>query len=183
MIVEISTNTLKEFGISADDFLYLFLLSRREYDLLVELNLSVELEELQTKGLIKIGEGLQSHVVRDKFVNYKSVPEDQMWSELLSYFPLKVTGPRGEQRILRSKDAEASNNAQAKKRYLGYIKGNSIRHAEVVTALQTELKMRTSSGNLFYMQMLNTWVNQRTWEQYMNIDADEPSSTRITRKL
>ena len=118
MIVEISTETLKEFGISANDFLYLYLVSNKYYEVIVELNLDVELEELQTKGLIKIGESLESHIVRDKFVNHNRIPDDQMWAELLSYYPLKVTGNNREVRVLRSKDAESSNNAPAKKKYL-----------------------------------------------------------------
>jgi hypothetical protein len=183
MIVEISTETLKDFGISANDYLYLYLLSNKCYEVIVELNLDVELEDLQTKGLIKIGEELQSHTVRDKFINYNRLPEDQMWSELLSYFPLKVSGNRGEVRVLRSKDAESANNSQAKKKYLAYLKGSTLRHKEVVDALKNELDIRNKSNSLFYMQMLNTWVNQRTWEKYIDLKADVTTTPRVTRQL
>lgn len=183
MIVEISTETLKEFGISANDFLYLYLVSNKYYEVIVELNLNVELEELQTKGLIKIGESLESHIVRDKFVNHNRIPDDQMWAELLSYFPLKVTGNNREVRVLRSKDADSLNNAPAKKKYIAHIKGNVAVHRQAVEALKNELEIRKQSNNLFFMQMLSTWVNQRTWEKYIDIKPDVTATTRVTRQL
>ena len=55
MIVSINTDILKKFGITADDFLYLYLLYATSYDLITELELKPNTEALQTKGLVKLG--------------------------------------------------------------------------------------------------------------------------------
>lgn len=184
MTVEISTEILKEFGISADDYLYLYLLCNKAHDVLVELDLEVDPKKLQTKGFLKVGETVKDHIVREKFLSKHLTPFDQMWSELLSHFPLKVQDTRGSVRVLRSRDPNAATNAQAKKKYKQYLKSDPNKHEEVIKALVTELNIRREGNNLHFMQMLSTWVNQHTWEKYIGIDADEqPSKGRITRQL
>ena len=66
MIVEICTKSLKDFGITADEYLYLSLLHSGSHDVIDDLKLVVRLEVLQTKGLVKLGE-IKDHVVRAKF--------------------------------------------------------------------------------------------------------------------
>lgn len=183
MLVEINTEVLKKFGISADDFVYLYLLHATGYDLIEELSLKPNTEALQTKGLIKLGEELRDHTVRQKFLEIFQTPFDQMWSELLSHFPLRVYN-QGHMRVLRAKDANAKANAKAKKAYERYVGGDSAKHKRVVQCLINELELRKSTNSLGYMQMLQTWANNHTWEQYEDI-GNEPtkSSSRITRKL
>jgi hypothetical protein len=106
-----------------------------------------------------------------------------MWSELLSHFPLKVQDPKGSIRVLRSKDADSETNAIAKKKYKQYLSSNPNKHKQVIKALETELKIRKDGGNMHFMQMLRTWVHQKTWEQYIGLDAEPSSKGRITRQL
>jgi len=184
MIVEISTQTLKEFGISANDYLYLYLLHSNAHDDLVDLTFKVDLEELQTKGFLKLGETAKDHIVRAQFFRASLTPFDQMWSELLSHFPLKVIDPKSGVRLLRSKDPNAATNAQARKKYKKYVSSNPDKHKVVIKALQTELKIRREGDTMHFMQMLSTWVNQCTWEKYIGIDdTNEQPKGRITRQL
>ena len=90
MLIEINTDILQKFGITADDFLYLYLLHAKSYDCLKRLSLKPNTSLLQTKGLIKLGEELEDHIVRQTFLDMFQSSFDQMWSELLSHFPLKV---------------------------------------------------------------------------------------------
>jgi hypothetical protein len=185
MIVQVSTEVLKKFGISANDYLYLYLLDKKEYDILKQLDLDVDLESLQTKNLLKIGGDVQSHTIRGELFLFNSTPFDQMWGELLSYFPLKVSVSNGKGvRVLRAKDPTALANKQAKKKYSSYINGNAAKHKEVIECLKRELSIRSKGDTMQYMQMLSTWVNQHTWEKYESLD-DEPNETesRITRQL
>lgn len=179
MNVEISTETLKILGISADDYLYLYLLQHKAYDVLNSLHLNVDVESLQTNGYLKMGQSVEDHVVREKFSSPLSTPFLQMWSELLSHFPLRV-----ESRVLRANDPMAKANEKARLRYEKYINGNIGKHKEVIKALKTEIDLRRSTDQLKYMQQLVTWVNNHTWEKYTNIDEPKPStSSRITRQL
>jgi hypothetical protein len=107
-----------------------------------------------------------------------------MWSELLSHFPLKVY-TKGNVRILRAKDADARNNQKAKKAYHKVIGKNVAKHNKIVNCLKNELEFRKSNNSLEYMQMLQTWVNQHTWEQYedMDVGRTDDQDRRITRQL
>ena len=183
MLIEINTEILKKFGISADDFLYLYLLHAKSYDCLGEITIKPDTEALQTKGLLKLGEKTEDHAVRQSFLDMFQVPFDQMWSELLSHFPLKVN-TKGSVRILRAKDANARSNAKAKKSYERYVQGDSQKHNHVVRCLINELNFRKANDSLGFMQMLQTWVNNHTWEQYEDLeDESAESNSRITRKL
>lgn len=184
MLVEINTEILIKFGISADDFLYLYLLHAKSYDCLEELSLNPDTESLQTKGLIKLGEELQDHTVRQKFLDLFQTSFDQMWSELLSHFPLKVYVNNGV-RVLRARDANAKANAKAKKAYERYVGKNKARHDLIVKCLIKELNIRKKADSLGWMQMLQTWVNNHTWEQYedLNDESTASQSPRITRSL
>ena len=51
-----------------------------------------------------------------------------------------------------------------------------------MSLLNVQLKVEKDS--LEYMQLLETWLNNYTWEKYTNIeDNGENSENRITRKL
>jgi len=183
MIVEVNTNILKKFGISADDFLYLYLLHAKSHELISELSLRPDLEALQTKGLIKLGEEPQDHVVRQLFLDEFQDSFDRMWSELLSHFPLKVYN-QGHMRVLRAKDAFAKNNEKALRKYYKIVGEDKAKHEHIVQCLKNELELRKSTNTLGYMQMLTTWMNNHTWEQYEDVNEQSAQSTgRITRKL
>jgi hypothetical protein len=182
MIVEICTKSLKDFGITADEYVYLSLLLNGSHDAIDDLELVVRLEVLQTKGLVKLGEGTDQHMVRDKFSSVNSTPFDQMWSDLLSHFPLKVN-VNGGQRPLRAKDPNAASNQKARKQYKKYIGGSAAKHKEVIRCLGIELDERKKANNLGYMQMLQTWVNQQTWEKYQDLTETSSNERRITREL
>lgn len=182
MVIEINTDVLKKFGISADDFVYLYLLHATSYDLISELELNPNTETLQTKGLIKLGEELQDHTVRQAFLDLFQDSFDRMWSELLSHFPLRVYN-QGNIRVLRAKDANAKANAKSRKAYERFIGEDVTKHNRVIKCLINELELRKASNSLGYMQMLQTWVNNHTWDQYEDINESTSTTGRITRKL
>lgn len=182
MIVEINTDILERFGITADDFLYLYLLHAKSYDCLERLTLNPDTESLQTKGLLKLGEELRDHVVRQTFLDMFQASFDQMWSELLSHFPLKVYN-NGMMRVLRARDAQAKANAKARDKYRKIVGEDLVKHQFIVKCLKNELELRKSTNTLGYMQMLSTWVNNYTWEKYEDISNSSPNDTRITRQL
>jgi hypothetical protein len=182
MIVEICTKSLKDFGITADEYLYLSLLLSGSHDAIDDLELVVRLEVLQTKGLVKLGEETKDHIVRAKFSAPNTTPFDQMWSDLLSHFPLKVY-VNGGLRPLRAKDPDAATNQKARKQYKKYINGSVAKHKEVIRCLKIELDHRKKGNNLGYMQMLSTWVNQQTWERYQDLTDPSDIERRITREL
>lgn len=184
MLVEINTEVLKKFGISADDFLYLYLLHAKASHVGKELDIKPDLEDLQTKGLIKLGDKPSEHIVRYDFLTIVEDDFDRMWPELVSHFPLKVMGKDGL-RMLRARDANAKTNQKAKRAYEKYVGKDKTKHDYIMKCLKNELVHRKLTSSLGYMQQLQTWVNNHTWEKYDTIDNEKATSksSRITRKL
>jgi hypothetical protein len=184
MILSINTDILQKFGITADDFLYLYLLHATSYDLIKKLNLQPDTESLQTKGLVKLGEDLEDHIVRQTFLDLFQTDFDALWSDLLSHFPIRVYN-KGSMRVLRARDAHAKANAKPKEKYKKILNGSKILHDRIVQSLKNELDVRKVSNTLGYMQMLTTWMNQYTWEKYEDIENEQSpeEQRRITRQL
>ena len=186
MIIEIDTEQLKSLGLSPNEFIYICLLSRNALD--IDLNLDVNLELLQTNGWIKIGED-DEVVLRSKSLGKEEDDFDRMWASLLSRFPIKVMC-NGAIRILRAGDSNAKSNQKAKEKYRKYLSGSSEKHDRVIKALETELDFRKRGNSTGWMQMLETWVNNHSWEKYyteeIKSNGGEPTVQepgRITRLL
>jgi len=163
MIIEIDTERLANLGLTPDEYVYLTMLSRNEID--SSFKLDVDLELLQTNGWVKLGEG-DDVTLRDKFGSSTVSDFDQMWHGLLSRFPLKVIN-QGSVRMLRAKDPDSKANG-------------------IIECLNRELDFRRKGNGLGYMQMLDTWINNHSWEKYTDTnDTTEPESNtgRITRSL
>ena len=92
MKVDIDFEVLTATGMSADDFLYWYIIYRKGFNYLNDLNLRPNLEELQKKSYIKLGETPDKHVIRQEFIDLFSNDFDQMFAELVSTYPMKVLG-------------------------------------------------------------------------------------------
>mgnify|MGYP006082085441 FL=1 len=69
MNVDIDFETLSQTGMSADDYLYLYIIYKETYTYLDNLNLKPNLEKLQENGYIKLGETPDQHFVRQEFID------------------------------------------------------------------------------------------------------------------
>lgn len=182
MIIEIDTERLANLGLSSDEYVYLTMLSRNEIDSSLKLN--VDLELLQTNGWVKIGED-DEVTLRDKFDSSTISDFDQMWHGLLSRFPLKVIN-QGTVRMLRAKDPDSKANSKSKAKYKKIVGTDKEKHDRIIQCLNRELDLRRKGNGLGYMQMLETWINNHSWEKYTDTnDTTEPESNtgRITRSL
>lgn len=182
MIIELDTERLANLGLRPDEYVYLLMLSRKEIDPIFKLN--VDLELLQTNGWIKIGED-DDVTLRDKFDSSTISNFDQMWHGLLSRFPLKVIN-QGTVRMLRAKDPDSKANSKSKAKYKKIVGTDKEKHIRIIQCLDRELDLRRKGNGLGYMQMLETWINNHSWEKYTDTnDTTEPESNtgRITRSL
>lgn len=173
MHVKIDTEILKNFRISADEYLYLYLLHVKADDI-DDYDLNINEAKLLSEGLLKDGAN-DEFIVRAPFFNYTGI--DQKFAELLSHYPIKVGT-----RILRAKAIDAHENQQLKKKYEQILKKND--HEDIIEGLKAELAMKKAGNNLEFMQRLTTWLNQRTWEKYQGLDTViTDNERRNTRKL
>jgi hypothetical protein len=186
MVIEINTDKLLEMSLSADEFVYLTILNRGAIELFKEqpLNLNIDLEKLQTNGWVKLGEE-DSVVLRDKFISSITGNFTRMWHDLLSRYPLKVTA-NGGVRILRAKEPDSKANEKAKGKYQKIVKEDIVKHNFIMQCLERELDIRRRGNSLGFMQMLETWLNNHSWEKYSDLSDTNSKSTesgRITRQL
>ena len=183
MKIDIDFEILLETNMSADDFTYLYLLYKKEYSYIPNLNLKPNLDKLQEAGYIKLGETPDHHVVRQEFIDLFSNDFDQMFAELISTYPMKVTTSNRGTRMLHAKDPDAKSNLKCKLRYKKIIGDKMYKHKHIMKCLDNQLKLERD--NLGYLQNLETWINNHTWEKYENLDEHDTTenAARITRSL
>jgi hypothetical protein len=185
MKIEIDFEMLKETKMSSDDFTYLFIIYRKGFNYLNSLNLKPNLEELERKGYIKIGESPDNHVIRQEFIDLFVSDFDSMFAELISTYPMKVNSSTRGVRVLHAKDPDAMANKKAKIRYKKIVDNKLYKHKYIMKCLDKQLKIERN--NLEYLQNLETWINNHTWEKYENLDENaiqkDTIQPRITRTL
>ena len=181
MQVQIDVNLLVESGISADDFLALYAIYRKGFKTLDKLKLNPNWDDLQSKGYVKLGESVEKHIIRQEFIDLFSSDFDQMFAELISTYPMKVSTNRGY-RILHAADPNCKSNQKAKAKYSRIVGTKKFVHEKIIKLLKVQL--RVERGKLEYMQQLEVWLNNHTWEKYINMDENAgQSENRITRRL
>ena len=106
-----------------------------------------------------------------------------MFAELVGTYPIKVNSPDRGIRVLHAKDPEAKSNLKCKVKYQTIVGDKMYKHKHIMKCLDTQL--RVERDNLHYLQNLETWINNHTWEKYENLDENDTGETtsRITRSL
>ena len=181
MQLQIDVNLLVENGISADDFLALYAIYRKGFKTLDKLKLNPNWDDLQSKGYVKLGDSVEKHIIRQEFIDLFSSDFDQMFAELINTYPMKVSTNRGY-RILHAADPNCKSNEKAKAKYSRIVGTKKFVHDKIIKLLKVQL--RVERGKLEYMQQLEVWLNNHTWEKYINMDENAgESENRITRRL
>lgn len=179
MIIEINTDFLKEHSLSADDYLYLYIIQKNGYEYLQTLTLNPDIDTMLKKGYLELSE--DRYIVTETYRSLYTSDFDSMFTELLDTYPMKVQSNRGNVRILHAKDPRAKANNKSKNKYKKITKSKKAIHEHIIKCLNIQLK----TDDLSYMQNLETWLNNHTWEKYEDISYENKStdSQRITRQL
>ncbi len=162
-------------GLSLNQYYTLYCTCYKQYDLLEKysnINGPIRLQDLhslQNKGLITFNEPVVSYDdIRPTDQAYKILgftKEDQWFEELWNVFPRRT--PKG--RVLKQ-----IGHQKAKKKYFSRIKSESD-HRKILAALDRELKHRAATGNIDYMQSLETWLNNESWNAFPEEDTPKLS--------
>ena len=140
MQLQIDVNLLVENGISADDFLALYAIYRKGFKTLDKLKLNPNWDELQSKGYVKLGDSIEKHIIRQEFIDLFSSDFDQMFAELISTYPMKVSTNRGF-RILHAADPECKSNDKARAKYSRIVGTKKFVHDKIIKLLNLQLKL------------------------------------------
>ena len=175
MKIEIDVAFLKAIELTPEDYVYLMSLYKKEDPVFsMTMARAVKLEQL---GYVKILEenGKPSLVLRPKFLGLIEGDFDRMWAELCSAYPHKVGLPNNY-RVLHAKDPDANSNKKARARYKKYVEKDQNLHRKIIGALDNQLKHQRN--NLQYMQLLEVWINNATWEKWMDFEEEKDDSRR-----
>ena len=184
MKVDIDFGLLTAIGMSPDEYVYLYLIHKQGFNYLTQLNLKPNLDALQEQGYVKLGDTAAEHKVRQKYLDLFLSNFDQMFAELTMTYPMKVTTDKRDIRILHAKDPQAKSNLKAKQKYKKIVDGKLFKHKHIINCLNKQLRMERD--RLGYLQNLETWINNHTWEKYENLDENDTKTNtgpRITRSL
>ena len=184
MRLDIDFEVLKSTKMSADDYIYLYIVYRKGFNYLSVLNLKPNLEELVENGYIEMGETPEDHRVTQEFINLFVSNFDQMFTELVDKYPWKVLSPGRGVRVLHAVDPSSKSNDKARNRYKKIVDNKPILHRHIMQCLDRQLLVDKES--LGFLQNLEVWINNYTWEKYENLNEQHATDTktpRITRSL
>lgn len=170
--IAINFSCLKETGLTPDMYMLLHWKYYGNYLLPGQMVLlyfeddDLALKHMEDLGYIKIT-GPTKFELRQKGIDlFKLEDDDQNWLEFLGKFPLKVPSRNGGSRALKVGNPDSKANVKMKKKYLSIIKGNPSLHKHIIKVLEAEIKMRKDSGQLQFMNAMEAWLNQATYDKY-----------------
>jgi len=131
------------------------------------------LKYLENEGFIKIT-GVEEFTLRQKGVElFETSNLEEKWLEFLGTYPLKVSNGKGGNRVLKTANPDAKINQKVKSKYYSIIKDKPDLHVYIMQLLNVELSERKKSNDLQYMQNIETYINQQSFEKYAYLLDEE----------
>lgn len=172
MIDSITVNipTLIGLGLNANQYMHLALIYHQLPSNLAPLN-HEDLDDLINRDYLRVvfmtveltDKGRDLFEASHRFI-------DKAFDDLYNLYPRQVSDGRGGYRVLRAKSLDSEDAKICKKKYEAVVKNDKALHNKIMKGLNTELAMRKNS--MMYMQNMQTWINQRAWEKYMDLDIE-----------
>ena len=185
MKIEIDLKLLEATGLSADDYCCLYLLWRKGFSWLEQIEFEPDWIKLEQIGYVKMNDHWIDCEVTEKFMELFNGDFDTMFAELIAAYPMKVQSPTRGIRVLHAKDPNSKSNLKARNKYKKIVNGKTHIHQHIMFLLKKQLMVEKE--NLGYLQNLETWINNHTWEKYEEIDIENAIRTdgqqRNTRLL
>lgn len=181
MLLEVSLETLKKIGITANQYLLGMLIHKELYGQLQEYynNTNVQDDIIRDLNKLKeLGYLTWSGELSKDFQNVKITPSyivafsvGDVFTELYNAYPTKVIRPNGKEYLLRTE------KSQAKMLYTFIAGGNRSKHEHIMRCLQAEVEHRRNTNTMMYMKSLYNWLSNREWKSFED-KLDELSRVR-----
>jgi len=160
---------LRKYGLSPNQYFFLIALLGKEMPFKIHPD---EINDLINRSFISMDTSSYYILPKVDLIFTSKNELEEVFTELWNLYPHKT--PNG--RLLRPSSA---NSQIAKKAFQKLNKqvGNSAEYVQLIKGLKNEINYRTKSRTLNYMQHINTWINQKTWESYVDEDESEEDSS------
>lgn len=172
MIVETDINQLIYNKLSANQFIFCYLIYTKAYDTLNTYlsahgfdNFEAEIEQLIAVGLISRFDyasrlNIKGYTLTEKCLEILNTSNIDMFDEFLSEFPNKVIRSEGNVDFLKS------NVAKCRTKYKSITKGKRHIHEHILNCLRFELDIKQSTNSMKFMKKLPNWLESEEWKAY-----------------
>ena len=175
MKIEIDLELLEDIDLHPNEYIALHC-KHKGIDITESLDESVNYQFLRIEGWLD-----DEYELTDKWLDMFAADFNDLFRELIEIYPAVVESPNRGRRVLHAKDPDAYTNMKSKNRYRKITGEKVSKHKEIIRLLKVQLE--TDKDSLGYLQNLETWLNNYTWEKYIDIELKEENNGRITRSL
>jgi hypothetical protein len=185
MKIQIDTELLINQNITLDQYFIIKCLYDKDYDKIFNIYLKYDnsiidnsIYDLEKKGFIKNMNDEITSILELENIHLKQKAKDLFFNEssffdtFWSIYPIKV-GNGNNLRILKSKDANTLQGIGCKKKLELITKHDPQIEANILKGLNNELILRKKTNTMNFFQLIETYLHQRTWEKYVDLDEEE----------
>ena len=173
MNIEIDPYLLINYKISAQQYIILFMVNKKNFDLLNSYLNSIEFSGFESDVLFLINQGylkrfdysspldIRGYSVLPKSSELLSNQITDYFDEFLQEFPDKVM-LNGVTRYLKS------DVTRCRTKYNRITKNKKYIHDSIVNGLRFEIDLRERTNGMGYFKKLPTWIDSEEWKAYEN---------------
>jgi hypothetical protein len=93
-------------------------------------------------------------------------PPCALFDSFIETFPTRVKNNAGVVRVLSPDSPDTLSGRKLKHKWHVITKNNSKLQEHIIQCLKEEVRVRTNTGELYWMRNAETWLNKCTWEDY-----------------
>ncbi len=103
---------------------------------------------------------------------------DEVFIKFYDTFPHKIPDGKGSYRPVSTVDSNSMSAKGTRKLWDKLTNGNTTLQLTIISRLETELKVRKNTSTLIYLNNIDTWLRQYTWEKWENYENVSDTSLR-----
>jgi hypothetical protein len=183
MLIQIETENLIKEKITPNDYIILKLLFENQYSTLQKLfpvtsTLTDNLKILEYESYLKmtVDELDWTKISTQIFLRQKTIDlfivKKSAFLTWWNMYPTKV-GIGNNVRVLKTFDADTNLGRKCKQKFDRITNNDPIKENQLIKGLEIELEIKKKSNSMQYMQLVDVWLNQETYQKYIHL-IDQP---------
>jgi len=163
MKIVIDTEELKENNLSANEYLLLYIYLKNN---ILNTTNEEEINSLEKKGF------LNEKLFPTNLAKQLFRKPDDLWEEKFIEF-WKLYPAQAGSRILKTVSSSSHQAENCRKRFRKSCYDDISNADKLIVGLKKQLAKLKGTRDFDYFQLVETWLNQGTWEKYLNIEVNE----------
>lgn len=101
--------------------------------------------------------------------------KEDLFIKFFETFPYRVPDGTGDYRILGTKSPDTILGNKIRKKWISITKADIELQKTIIKGLEHELEYRRRTSSLLYMQNMETWLNNGSWQKYTDESEGQQS--------